>query len=72
MKRRATLRTRSQGLPGERLQQAAVADALETGRQRVEQEAPDEFLGRDGHEFGLVVTAIVFPAERDLAATLFT
>jgi len=32
-------------------QKTEVAYALETGRQRVDEKAPDELIGLDGHDF---------------------
>jgi hypothetical protein len=50
-------------------EQAEVADALKSGRQSVEEKAPDELLGRERHDAGfvLVFVAVVLPLESDLA-----
>ena len=46
-------------------EEAVVADAMEAVRQGVQQEAPDELIGRKRHELGLAVMAIILPAEGD-------
>jgi len=46
-------------------QEAEVTDAAETSRQDVEQEATDELINLERHHLGLVVGAIIFPAEAD-------
>ena len=46
-------------------QEAEVADAAEPFRQDVEQEATDELVGVERHHLGLVVGAIILPAEAD-------
>ena len=43
-----------------------MADAVKSVRQGMEQEAPDEFVGRERHDLVLVVMAVVAPAEADL------
>ena len=48
-------------------EEANVADAMEAVRQGVLQEAADELVGRQGHELGLAVLAVVLPGEADLA-----
>ena len=48
-------------------QEPVVADAMESVRKNVQQEAPDEFVGAQGHELGLFVVAIILPAEADLS-----
>ena len=45
-----------------------MADAVKSVRQGMQQEAADEFVGRQRHDLVLVVMAIVAPAEADLAA----
>ena len=49
-------------------EKAVVTDAMEPVRQRVQQEAPDKFVGRHGHDLVLVVMSVVAPAEADPAA----
>src|SRR5260370_236031 len=44
-------------------EEAVVADAMEAVRQGVQQEAPDELVGRKGHDLGLAVVAVILPAE---------
>jgi hypothetical protein len=48
-------------------EEAVMADALKAVRQGVEQEAANELLGREGHDFALGTVAIVAPAEADAA-----
>ena len=50
-------------------QKAEMTDALEAGRQNMQQEAADKLLDGDGHYFGLplIGTAVIFPVERQLA-----
>jgi len=43
-----------------------VTDALKTVRQDMKQEAANEFVGLQGHDFLPVVMAIILPAECDL------
>ena len=47
--------------------QTVIADAWEAGRKSVQQEAADELRGGNGHHFGLLGLAVVFPAERNLS-----
>ena len=47
-------------------EKAVVADAVKAFGQSMQQEAADELVGRQGHDLGLVVMAIVFPAKGDL------
>src|SRR6266540_7559242 len=49
-------------------EEAVVANAMETGRQHVEQEAPHELADVEAHDLALVTTAlpIVLPAETDM------
>ena len=49
-------------------EKAVMADAVKPVRQGVQQEAPDEFVGRQRHDLVLVVVPIIAPAEADLAA----
>ena len=44
-----------------------VTDALKTVRQDMEQEAANEVVGLQGHDFLPVVMAIIFPAKTDPA-----
>lgn len=39
---------------------------MESAGENVEQESPDELLGRESHSFLLIVVAVVPPVERDL------
>ena len=48
-------------------EETIVADAMESVWKSVQQEASDELIGAQGHELGLVVVAIVLPAEADLS-----
>src|SRR5690606_21582690 len=50
-------------------EQAVVADTVEPTRQNMEQEAPDELVGAEGHDALTVgpVTTIILVAERDAA-----
>src|SRR5882724_5176800 len=48
-------------------QQTVVANALKAGRQRVQQEAANEFLRRNRHHFGTLWMSIVLPSKRYLA-----
>ena len=48
-------------------QEPVVADAMESVRKNVQQEATDEFVGAQGHELGPFVVAIILPAEADLS-----
>jgi hypothetical protein len=45
-----------------------MANAMEAGRQHVEQETPHELADVEAHDFALVITAlpIVLPAETDV------
>ena len=49
-------------------EEAVVANAMETVRQHVEQEAPHELADVEAHDLALVTTAlpIVLPAETDM------
>jgi hypothetical protein len=48
-------------------EKSVVTDALKTVRQDVEQEAANEFVGLQSHCLLLVVVAVIFPTECDLA-----
>lgn len=48
-------------------QKAAEANPLEAIGKRMQQEAADEFLGRDGHGAGPLGMTVVFPLKGDLA-----
>src|SRR5262250_3804595 len=43
--------------------EAVVTNAVEPAGQDVQEESPDEFVGREGHGFLLIVVAIVPPTE---------
>src|SRR5215471_6208825 len=47
-------------------QEPIVADAMESRGEDVEEESPDELLGRERHDFRLIVVAIVAPVKCDL------
>ena len=47
-------------------QEPVIANAVESTGQNVEEESPDELLGREGHDFLLIVVAVVPPVELDL------
>ena len=47
-------------------QEPIVADAMESRGEDVEEESPDELLGRERHDFRLIVVAVVAPVECDL------
>ena len=47
-------------------QEAVVADAVESTGKNVEEESPDELLGRESHGLLLIVVTIVPPVEADL------
>ena len=47
-------------------QEAVMTNPLEAKRQDMQEEATEEFLGRQGHQLALAVVAIVAPVERDL------
>jgi len=47
-------------------EEAVVADAMEAVGEGMQQEAADELVDLQGHDLGLVVMAIIFPAEGDL------
>jgi hypothetical protein len=49
-------------------EEAEVPDPAEAVRQDVEQEAPDELAGRQGHYLEPLWVSVVTPAEADLAA----
>ena len=48
-------------------EQPVVADAMEAGRQDVQQEATDELLGREDHALLGVAVTVVSPAEGDVS-----
>ena len=48
-------------------EEAIMADAMKPVRQRVQQEAADEFVGFQRHDLVLVVMPVVAPAEADPA-----
>jgi len=47
-------------------QEPVIANAVESTGENVEEESPDELLGRERHDFLLIVVAVVAPIERDL------
>lgn len=47
-------------------EKTVVADAVETVWQNMEQKAPDELFGVEGHELGLARMPIIPPGEADL------
>lgn len=48
-------------------QEPVVADAVESTGEHVEEESPDELLGRERHDLLLIVVSIVPPVETDLS-----
>src|SRR4051794_11636451 len=48
-------------------EEAEVPDAVESIRQHMDQEAADEFIGRERHRLLTVGISIVFPVKADLA-----
>ena len=48
-------------------EEAEVSDAVEVGRQDVQQEAADELLGGERHRLALVAMAVIGPVEADAA-----
>ena len=46
-------------------EKTVMADAVKAVWQGVQQETPDELIGRQGHDFALVVMPIIAPAEPD-------
>ena len=47
-------------------QEPVIANAVESTGENVEEESPDELLGRESHDFLLIVVAVVPPVEFDL------
>jgi hypothetical protein len=47
-------------------QEAVIANAVESSGENVEEESPNELLGRGRHDFLLIVVAVVPPSELDL------
>jgi hypothetical protein len=47
-------------------QEAVIATAVESTGENVEEESADELLGRESHDFLLIVVAVVPPVELDL------
>ena len=43
-----------------------IANAVESTGENMEEESPDELLGRESHDFLLIVVAVVPPVELDL------
>jgi hypothetical protein len=52
-------------------EKTVVANAMKAVRQGVQQEAPDELVGRQGHYFALVVMPVIAPAETHLLSRRF-
>src|SRR6266699_3254539 len=48
-------------------QEPVITNAVESTGENVEEESPDELLGRERHDFLLIVVAVVVPIERNLA-----
>src|SRR5579859_1714255 len=48
-------------------EEAEVPDAVEPVRQHMDQEATDEFVGRERHRLLAIVVPVILPAEADLA-----
>src|SRR5258708_39885590 len=48
-------------------EEPVVANTVEPTRQNVEQKSPDELVRREGHDFLLIVVAVVSPVEFHLA-----
>ena len=46
--------------------EAEVTNAMEAVRQSVQQEAADELVGCELHDFGRVVVAVILPGEPDI------
>ena len=59
--------TRQLHFPVSIAEEAVVADAVEPTGQNVKQESPDEFVRRKGHDFLLIVIAVVSPGKFHLA-----
>src|SRR5689334_18704092 len=49
-------------------EETVMADAMKAMRQGVQQETPNELIGRQGHHLALVVMPIITPAKADLIA----
>ena len=47
-------------------QEPVIANAVESSGENVEEESPNELLGRESHDFLLIVVAVVPPVELDL------
>jgi hypothetical protein len=47
-------------------QESVVANAVESSGENMEEESSDELIGREGHDFLLIVVAVVPPVEFDL------
>ncbi len=47
-------------------QEPVIANAVESTGENVEEESPNELLGRESHDFLLIVVAVVSPVELDL------
>ena len=49
-------------------EKTVMTDAVKAVRQGVQQETPNELVGRQGHDFALVVVPVIAPAETNLLA----
>src|SRR4051794_18303101 len=49
-------------------EETVMADAMKAVRQGVQQETPNELIGRQGHHLALVVMPVIAPTEADLIA----
>jgi hypothetical protein len=49
-------------------EETVMADAMKAVRQGVQQETPNELIGRQGHHLALAVMPIITPAEADVLA----
>src|SRR5215213_8110023 len=49
-------------------EETVMADAMEAVWQGVQQETPNELIGRQGHHLALAVMPVITPAEADLLA----
>ena len=48
-------------------QESVVANAVESAGENVEEESSDKLIGREGHDFLLIVVAVVPPVEFHLS-----
>ena len=47
-------------------QETVLANTLESVRQYMQQEAPDEFIGGQGHRFDLIAVPVILPLKADV------